>query len=207
MDKLKKNIVNRGFGVAALIGLFLFVFFCLVMGELTESLVYYPIVEEDGIVLSDAAYQYSDSSLFAVADSAYEVFSATFNPGLANYNVGKVLKLIDLYAFVVVEGKVDTTFESGRRGISNGTIRWWIMGKDSGSTTWSLLSDTAVMSDPGSLFVADTMFGYIAIDTIKYVPFDIKYWAKCDSDSVGYVRARSDSRLEGKWRSGEGRYQ
>ncbi len=204
MDKLKKNIVKTGFGVAALIGLFLFVCFCLVMGELTESLLYYPIVEDGSVLLDSSETQYSDSVRFAVGDSGYVLFAGKYDPGLINYNIGKVLQVIQLYGYFVVEFRIDTV-NSGDQ-VSDGVISWWVEGKDSITSEWKVVSDTAVFADPGSLFVVDTLKGYVSVDSIGFVPFDFQVIMKCDSAGVGIGRLRDDSYFDGVWRSGKGRY-
>jgi len=183
------------------------VFSVLVFGDFLEKQTLNIVSSNSKLTVSSDGFTYTTPcSLFYVADSGYIVYSGVFNPGTQGYVHGRDLELAQLYAFIVIELGIDTTYESNRRGISNGTIRIWITGKDSASSSWKLLSDTSVNADPGSLYVADTLKGYIGIgDTLKYIPFDYRIYAKCDSDSVGFARIRSDSYFEAIWRNIQGR--
>lgn len=194
------------FKITLIIALFLSLTYFAVMSQgLVETLKYYPIGNVSSEIMSRNATQYSDSVQMWVADSAHIVYSATYNPGTGYFtNTYKNLELIQLYGKIFTKCMIDTTYQSQRSGLSVGTIRIWVNGEDSVAKSWSLIGDTIIHTEPGSLYVPDTTFGYIAIDKIGYIPFDIRVYAQCDSDSVGIVKVSGDSYLEGTYRLRQG---
>ncbi len=193
---MKKNNFLTIFGIALLI----FASFCIVMADyFGESWKYFLITNETHIKIDANTYQYTESDTFWVPDSGYIIHSGTFDPGTERYVWGKDVELLQAHGDITINAMADTTFDSDRRGLSDGTIRWWIDIRDSTASSWTLISDTGVVSDPGSVFVADNMDGYFSISEL-HIPFDWRVTAKCDSDSVGVVKLRSDSVFDLMWK-------